>query len=326
MWELRDAYEDLAPLYARAWLYESRDGHLPSNLERYHLAAQTAIERADAFYRVTQEYTHTNSLPPFDEVVSTLTALFILLVFALFAVADVSALDAGARRGSGDGDLLMSLVAGVPVAKLGEIVTGGAVQLAPVYVAVIFGALLGRVTIETGIARTIVDLAAEYGGEQPMLLSLGFCAIVALLFTSLSGLGGIIMVGSIVLPIMMTAGVPRDDRRDALPDGLRARLHLQHRQLDVLHEVFRRLTRATDPRTRSCWQSIDAVALLLYAAISFRRERAYATWAVRAQPEENRACRRSRCSRRSCRSCCTTRLKMRSRAGVLGRGALRRRS
>ncbi len=70
MWELRDAYEDLAPLYARAWLYESRGGHLPSNLERYHLAAQKAIERADALYRVTQEYAHTGSLPPFDQVVS----------------------------------------------------------------------------------------------------------------------------------------------------------------------------------------------------------------------------------------------------------------
>jgi hexosaminidase len=70
MWELRDAFEGLAPLYARAWLYESRDGHLPSNLERYHLAAQRAIERADAFYRVTRQYLRTNSLPPFDEVVS----------------------------------------------------------------------------------------------------------------------------------------------------------------------------------------------------------------------------------------------------------------
>jgi hexosaminidase len=68
MWELRDAYEDLAPIYARAWLYESRDGHLPSNLERYHLAAQKAIERADAFYRVAQAYARTGSLPPFDEV------------------------------------------------------------------------------------------------------------------------------------------------------------------------------------------------------------------------------------------------------------------
>jgi hypothetical protein len=70
MWELRDSYEELAPLYARAWNYESRDGHLASNLERYHLAAQKAIERADAFYRATQQYLQTKSLPPLNEVLS----------------------------------------------------------------------------------------------------------------------------------------------------------------------------------------------------------------------------------------------------------------
>jgi hypothetical protein len=71
MWELRDAYEDLAPLYARAWRYESREGHLPSNLERYHLTAQTAIERADAFYRVTREYVTSQTLPPLESVLSS---------------------------------------------------------------------------------------------------------------------------------------------------------------------------------------------------------------------------------------------------------------
>jgi hexosaminidase len=63
MWELRDAYEELAPLYARAWRYESREGHLASNLERYHLAAQRAIERADAFDRATQSYLRGQPLP-----------------------------------------------------------------------------------------------------------------------------------------------------------------------------------------------------------------------------------------------------------------------
>ncbi len=70
MWELRDAYEDLAPLYERAWRYESRDGHLASNLERYHLAAQQAIDRADAFYRATREYVRTGTLPPLTTVLS----------------------------------------------------------------------------------------------------------------------------------------------------------------------------------------------------------------------------------------------------------------
>jgi hexosaminidase len=70
MWELRDAYEEIAPLYARAWKYESRDGHLASNLERYHRAAQKAIDDADAFYRVTREYVRSNALPPFASVIS----------------------------------------------------------------------------------------------------------------------------------------------------------------------------------------------------------------------------------------------------------------
>ena len=70
MWELRDAYEDLAPLYEHAWRYESRPGHLASNVERYHLAAQQAIEHADAFYRITQAYLRTGALPPLREVLS----------------------------------------------------------------------------------------------------------------------------------------------------------------------------------------------------------------------------------------------------------------
>jgi hypothetical protein len=71
MWELRDSYEELAPLYARAWRYESRDGHLASNLERYHLAAQRAISLADAFYRATyDEYVAKKTLPPFSQVIA----------------------------------------------------------------------------------------------------------------------------------------------------------------------------------------------------------------------------------------------------------------
>lgn len=66
MWEMRDAYEGLAPLYERAWRYESRDGHLAGNLERYHMVAQRAIARADALYRATREYERSKTLPPLE--------------------------------------------------------------------------------------------------------------------------------------------------------------------------------------------------------------------------------------------------------------------
>ena len=212
-----------------------------------------------------------------------MTAAFILVIFAIFAILMYRRV-APALVAVPAMAILMSFVAGVPVTRLGAIVTGGAVQLAPVYVAVIFGALLGRVTIETGIARRIVELAAEYGGEQPMPLALVFSAIVALLFTSLSGLGAIIMVGSIVLPIMMTAGVPRT---------IAATLFLMGFALGYIFNIanwtFYTKYFGVVPqelvRYAIVLAIIDAIALVIYAAVAFRRAGAYATWAVRAEPE-----------------------------------------
>jgi len=63
--------------------------------------------------------------------------------------------------------LLMALAAGVPFTALSGIITGGAVKLAPFYVAVIFGALLGRVTIETGVAQRSSILLPSSAASGP---------------------------------------------------------------------------------------------------------------------------------------------------------------
>jgi hypothetical protein len=71
MWELRDSYEELGSLYARAWRYESREGHLAGNLERYHIGAQRAIALADAFYRALyDDYVPNKTLPDFSTVIA----------------------------------------------------------------------------------------------------------------------------------------------------------------------------------------------------------------------------------------------------------------
>jgi hexosaminidase len=68
LWEQRDMFLELAPLVRSAWEYEDRPSHELSVLERYHMAAQRAIERADAIDRATYEgYRRANKLPPFDE-------------------------------------------------------------------------------------------------------------------------------------------------------------------------------------------------------------------------------------------------------------------
>ncbi len=176
----------------------------------------------------------------------------------------------------------MSIVAGVKAPALGAVVVTGAASLAPVYVAVIFGALLGRVTLDTGIARAIVNFAAEFGSENPLVTTLVLCAIVALLFVSLSGLGAIIMVGSIVLPILMTTGVPRK---------IAATVFLMAFALGYIFNIvnwkfYTQYFGVSAPqmyRYAIVLAAIDAVALIGYALLSFARAKDYATWAVKSE-------------------------------------------
>ncbi|HLI95289.1 MAG TPA: hypothetical protein VKT72_04265 [Candidatus Baltobacteraceae bacterium] len=212
-----------------------------------------------------------------------LAPIFILVVFLIFAglmyTRAMPALLAVPAMA-----VVMAFVAGVPAAGVGDIVVKGASALASVYVTVILGAMLGRVTLDTGIAKSIVNFAAEFGGEQPMVLALLLCAVVAVLFVSLSGLGAIIMVGSIVLPIMMTTGVPRK---------IAATLFLMAFALGFIFNLvnwkfYIQLFGVSQQQMYGyalVLAAIDLVAMIVYAAVSFSRLRAYATFAVRAERE-----------------------------------------
>ena len=106
--------------------------------------------------------------------------------------------------------ILIAFLAHLPVNDvLNTIIGQGTVKLAPVYVAVFMGAMMGRVLIQTGIAEEIIKWAAEFGGEKPLIVAFGLMLVTILLFTTLQGLGAIITVGSLVLPIMMSLGIPR---------------------------------------------------------------------------------------------------------------------
>jgi hexosaminidase len=70
-WELRDDFEELAPLYEQAWRYEDRDAHLESNLDHFHVEAQRYIRIADRLNEVTFElFAHGQQLPDFDAVLN----------------------------------------------------------------------------------------------------------------------------------------------------------------------------------------------------------------------------------------------------------------
>jgi DcuC family C4-dicarboxylate transporter len=104
--------------------------------------------------------------------------------------------------------ILIALVARVPAADLAGIVSDGAFLLHKAYATAILGAILAEIVAKTGVAETMVKKAAELGGDRPLLLALLLTAVVALLFTTLGGLGAVIMVATIVFPILLALGVP----------------------------------------------------------------------------------------------------------------------
>lgn len=93
------------------------------------------------------------------------------------------------------------------VVYLNGILLDGAMKLASAMAVVIFGAMFARVIMKTGISDTIIKKAAELAGDQPVPIAIVLTAATAFVFLGMSGLGAVIMVGSITIPIMMSAGI-----------------------------------------------------------------------------------------------------------------------
>jgi hypothetical protein len=173
------------------------------------------------------------------------------------------------------------------VHDLSAIVTQGAVKLAPVYATLFFGALLSRVVLTTGIAETLVMYAAEFGGDRPLVLSLLMCAAVALLFTAVQGLGAIIMIGTIVLPVMMTVGLPR---------ALSATLFLLAFGLGFIFNITQwrfyitlfGVERATFQNYALLLFALQAIVLVAYAVVMLRANRDYAAKVEPGEPPRKR--------------------------------------
>lgn len=106
--------------------------------------------------------------------------------------------------------IVIALIGGVPVFGENSIMTtileaGVSRMQAAVFVAII-GSWLGEMMVQSGISNRIIRFAAELGGDKPYVVVFSLAIATAILFTTIGGLGGSIMIGTITLPIMMSFG------------------------------------------------------------------------------------------------------------------------
>ncbi|MFU0887266.1 Na+/H+ antiporter NhaC family protein [Kluyvera sichuanensis] len=111
--------------------------------------------------------------------------------------------------------ILMPLVAGVPIFSedkstftiANNVLTQGSLRLGATIVALIFGAWFGEVLKKVGVTEALVRKAAELSGDKPLTMAIVFFIIGTVIFSSSDGLGMVILVGSIIIPILLTAGL-----------------------------------------------------------------------------------------------------------------------
>ncbi|MBU6450275.1 MAG: hypothetical protein KGS72_00740 [Cyanobacteria bacterium REEB67] len=105
--------------------------------------------------------------------------------------------------------LAIALIGGVRADDIVKtVLADGALKLHNAYTTTMFGAMLAELLNKQGMARALVRWVAEFAGDSPYLLGALLTVVTALLFSTLGGLGAVIMVGTIVLPVMISLGIP----------------------------------------------------------------------------------------------------------------------
>ena len=105
--------------------------------------------------------------------------------------------------------ILLAIVAGVPFAELPAVVESGIMVFSGAYVPIMVAGIFGAVIKLTGIAENIIRRSVELAGDKKLTLALVCLAVTTVCFMALYGTGALIMVGMIILPILISVGVPK---------------------------------------------------------------------------------------------------------------------
>ncbi|MBD3385992.1 citrate transporter [candidate division KSB1 bacterium] len=103
---------------------------------------------------------------------------------------------------------VIPLIGGVSINDTVQLVIGqGALKLHNAYTVALFGSMLSILLQKTKVAESFIKKGAELSGDNPWVIAVIMLCLITMLFTTLGGLGAIIMVATVVLPIMSSVGI-----------------------------------------------------------------------------------------------------------------------
>lgn len=140
---------------------------------------------------------------------STIIAILLLVTFALF----IGYILKGGNLMIGFFvmAILWAIIGMVPFSTaIQKIFAEPATNYGPTIIYIVFGSWFGRVLVDSGIAPAISETTNKVGRKKPLLAAILVLIVTAFIFVSAYGVGSVIAIGVILLPIMLSVGVPRD--------------------------------------------------------------------------------------------------------------------
>jgi hypothetical protein len=87
------------------------------------------------------------------------------------------------------------------------VLRAGSLHLSAAIIATVFGGMFAVYVKNLKVAERMVYWTAEFAGERPFVIALAVFLVTAGIFTSVGGLGTVIMLGAIILPILRSVGL-----------------------------------------------------------------------------------------------------------------------
>ncbi|CUR64043.1 citrate transporter [Leuconostoc gasicomitatum] len=106
--------------------------------------------------------------------------------------------------------LLWSIIGLVPFnVVIQDVIAKPALNYGPTIIYIVFGSWFGRVLVDSGIAGSISAQTEKVGRKAPILAAILVVLVTALIFSSAYGVGSVIAIGVILIPILLSIGVPK---------------------------------------------------------------------------------------------------------------------
>lgn len=140
---------------------------------------------------------------------TTIIAILLLVTFALFILYILKG--GNLMIGFFTMAILWCVIGLIPFNEaISKVFAQPALSYGPTIIYIVFGSWFGRVLVDSGIAPAISDATKLIGKKKPVLATILVILVTAFIFISAYGVGSVIAIGVILLPIMLSLGLPRD--------------------------------------------------------------------------------------------------------------------